>query len=624
MIEFTFEAIRDRLKDNLSKRLENSGILFYSTNQRLIEAIAEELSEEMRYNEYLTNEAKWSTAQNLSSLIAQSDFFGYTPHRKIGAKGNLSVSSSPSFNGSWPYQVNIPKFSQFYNGEYYFASYEEASLFSSNNETLVPIVQGLVRTEEFLTSTYTDIELTNHSVYIENDSVEDEILEVRVNNVVWNKVDHFGESSGKDDLIYTIKNNLDFSGITISFGDGLTSKKITSGDIISVTFIETAGELGEVLRTNNITQVISSFRDVNGTAVSLYCTNRSYVTGGREIEDIETIRQSAPLAFKTGNTLVTKQDYTAAIINTNIPDKVSVWGEAETNIDNNDPIGNFIELNENLIYVSGLVISDITGEATPIDEDQQDAIQEALLPRKCLTDIIQFVSPKITYFDVNTTVYFDKTVFTADFVRNRVSEDLLEEYKISNVSREFKENLYFSQYYSFINSIPSVSYHVTDIILFQISNFEDTSGLTYYFDIDLGHSSIRSESLKIYIRNVDDTLPTDHPYSYQNETTGGWFHIATDDGAGTFISEDIPPYDGIPNFGDTFEIAPIVPTDVFNYNTAILEGVSVGKGIPADWHDNLQLKFEFQVGTTQVDIIPKGRNQIFGINEVNIDTQGLT
>ena len=57
MIQFTYEDILERLQDNLSKRLENSGMLFYSTNQRILEAIAEELSEQMRYNEYLTNEA---------------------------------------------------------------------------------------------------------------------------------------------------------------------------------------------------------------------------------------------------------------------------------------------------------------------------------------------------------------------------------------------------------------------------------------------------------------------------------------------------------------------------------------------------------------------------------------
>lgn len=631
MIEFTYDKILERLKDGLSKRLENSGILPYSANQRILEAIAEELSEEMRYNEYLTNEAKWSTARNLSSLIAQSDFFGYVPHRKIGAKGFLKVSTSPTLNGAWSYQIEIPKFSQFYNGEYYYASYQEASLFSSNLFVYVPVVQGLVRKEEFPTTMYSDIQLTSFSISIENDSIEDSILEVRVNNLVWNKVEHFGESTGKDDLIYKIKNNLDFSGITITFGDGLTSKKIMSGDLIEVTYLETAGELGEVLRTNNITQVISSFNDINGTPKVLYCTNDDIISGGREVEDIESIRQTAPITFKTGNTLVTKQDYTAAILATNIPDKVSIWGEAEQNIDNNIPIGNFIPLNENLIFVSGLTISDITGESSPLSLAQQAAIQENLLPRKSLTDIIKFVDPKITYFDMVVRAFYDKTGFTADFVRNQVTASLLEKYAISNVERVFKENLYFSQYYAFINAISSVSYHETEVFLYQISEFAASSGATYNFSIELNHDDVKEETLKIYIRSIDETLPDDHPYSYKNVTTGGWYHIATDDGLGEFISELVPDYSGIPNFGDTFEVTSIVPTDKFDYTSGSLlpvapaeTSISVGKGIPSDWPSNLQLKFEFQVGDDKLDIIPRKRYQIFSIQNVNVIAQGLT
>lgn len=624
MIQFTYEDILERLQDNLSKRLENSGMLFYSTNQRILEAIAEELSEQMRYNEYLTNEAKWSTAQNISSLIAQSDFFGYTPHRKIGAKGKLVVSSSPNFNGAWAYQIDIPKFSQFSNGEHFYTSYSETKLFSANNSVEVPVIQGLVKKEEFPTSMFSDIELTNHIITINNENIENEVLEVRVNNVIWQKIDFFGESASKDALLYKVKNTFDFSGITIQFGDGLTSKKIVSGDQISVIYLETEGELGEVLRTNSVTKVISSFKDINNTPKILYCKNTEEITGGREIEDIETIRQTAPVTFKTGDTLVTQQDYLAALLATLIPDKVVVWGEAEQNIDGNHPIGNFIPLTENLIFVSALVISDVTKEASPLIQGQIDAIQSLLAPKKSLTDIINFVEPKITFLEMHSRIYFDKQSYTPDYVRNFVTNALEEKYAISHPSRTFKENLYFSQYYAFINELTPVTYHTTTLFLYQVGMFNEGDGTSYVLDIDLGFSDIRVNSVKLFIRNIDGTLPSEHPYSPDNEEnilTGGWFPIAEDDGVGGFISKPVPSFAGVPDFGDTFDIEPVILTDVFDYATGMEKGLTVKKGIPASWHANLQFKIEFQTGETEVDVVPRRRNQIFSLSQVIVSTE---
>lgn len=629
MIEFTYTKILENLKSNLSKRLGNSGLLFFSTNQRILEAVAEELSELMRYNEYLTNEAKWSTAQNISSLVAQADFFGYVPHRKVGAVGELTVSSSRNFNGSWLYQIDIPKFSQFYNGEYYFASYKDISLFPTEVKTKIPVVQGLVRHEEFPTSMYNEIELSDFSITIENDSIENEIFEVKVNDILWRQVSHFGESLGQDDLIYRIKTTLDFSGVIVIFGNGLNSKKIESGDLIEVTYLETAGEYGEILRTNNVTQVISSFKDINNSPVALYCTNEKEITGGREIESLESIREKAPLTFTAGNALVTRQDYLSALLNTKIPDKVTVWGEIEQNEDHNRPTGTFIPLYENLIYVSGLTISDITQEALPLTESQQNRIQEILAPKKSLTDIIQYVDPKITYFDVYTHVRYDRALYSAEAVHAQVVESLMAKYSITNLERHFKENLYFSQYYEFINALDSVLYHETDITLFQITTPKNEAG--YFFNIDLGHALIRAQSIKIYIRNISESLSENHPYSFKQ----GWTHIATDDGLGSFESETIIAYgevgdpDMIPDVGSTFEVYSTTSIDSISYKTGTFKNAigellkfKINKGIPANWHNSLQIKIEFKIGDSQISILPINRNQIFGIQNVIALTEG--
>jgi hypothetical protein len=141
MIQFDYDSILLRLKNNLQSRLNNTGLLFYSSNQKLLEAIAEELSEEMKYDEYLTMESKWKLAQNRSSIMSQSDFFNYKPHRYIGSSGYISVSASSTFNGSYARSILIPKFTQFSAGDISFVSSASVNLLPSQTKVMVPVVR---------------------------------------------------------------------------------------------------------------------------------------------------------------------------------------------------------------------------------------------------------------------------------------------------------------------------------------------------------------------------------------------------------------------------------------------------------------------------------------------------
>ena len=73
MLQFDYESILSELKLNLSKKLGGT-ITGGSAANRLLEVIAEELSQISRYAEYLTRESKWSLAQNSSSILTQLEF----------------------------------------------------------------------------------------------------------------------------------------------------------------------------------------------------------------------------------------------------------------------------------------------------------------------------------------------------------------------------------------------------------------------------------------------------------------------------------------------------------------------------------------------------------------------
>jgi hypothetical protein len=626
MITFDYDSILARLKSNLSTKLDNSGMLFFSTNQRILEAIAEELAEEMRYDEYLTNEAKWTTAQNISSIMSQTEFFGYQAHRKIGSSGNLKVSSSSSFDSSWNRTVTIPKFSQFSNGTLSFSSSSNINLLPSNTYVDVPVIQGVLRTEEYtISSSYTDDELINFVIEIENEDFENTLYEVKVNGVVWTKVDNFGESSGEDDTLFKIKTKIDFSGVDFTFGDGLTSKKLEIGDTVEIKYLETAGSESEILLTNNVTQVLSTFTDSSGRTVKLYCTNEDQLIGGMDEEDIDTIRDNAPLTFKVGSRIISRVDYLSFIQDTNLVDLVTVWGEVEINTDRGKDIGTYISTSENVVHVSALSISEITGEGIPITSSTQESIKELLEPVKSLTDLVQFTDPIITYFDVSSIIYYSPTRYSSAQAISNVQNALLEEYGIENAS--FKQDLYFSQYYAFLNNLDFVIYHVSDITLFQVIGVDTgNTGTNYEFEINLLHENIRPTSFSIYIKSIDSTIDSEHPYS-------DWYKIAEDDGLGQFTSETVPTFSGIPDSGDTFEVSfqnPLVGE--FDYSSgrgiddsSSLETIIIGKGIPSDWQSDLRVKLEFKTGTLTVDIIPTERYQLYAISSVdNIDAYPVT
>lgn len=107
MKQFDADSIRSRMLETLKTYIDPSDdsklwrrILNDSAIQSLLLAIAEDTAESARYFEYLLKEAMWSTRKNRSSAVQQMSLFGYQPHRKISAIGEIYVSHDPLFAGA--------------------------------------------------------------------------------------------------------------------------------------------------------------------------------------------------------------------------------------------------------------------------------------------------------------------------------------------------------------------------------------------------------------------------------------------------------------------------------------------------------------------------------------------
>lgn len=92
MKRFDSDAVYERLFKTLQTNVEWANIVGDGTIDSILKAIAEGNSEVARYIEYSLGERKWTTAQNLSSLVSQAELIGYKRRQPVSALGYVYVS----------------------------------------------------------------------------------------------------------------------------------------------------------------------------------------------------------------------------------------------------------------------------------------------------------------------------------------------------------------------------------------------------------------------------------------------------------------------------------------------------------------------------------------------------
>jgi hypothetical protein len=572
-VEFTFDAIRNRVLANLRSQEEWKDILYHSTNLRLIDAFAKELQYVANYGDILAYETNWNLALNTSSLLAQVDFFNYTPYRKIGATGTIRLSTVSTFDSTYPLEIQIPKYTVFSNGnDIYYCTIADEILFTDQTYIDVDVVQGIPRSFE-----YTASGLPYESIFVENDSLENVVFDFNVNGVEWDTIDNIRLADDGDDLVYTIKNKIDFSGVIIRTGNDYFGKKLVSGDSIVFNYVETLGSDGNVLSTGLITTVESTLTDSMGTEVTMYCTNTDALSGGQDYEELESIRANAPRFYQTGDRAIGLIDYQVILEAYSYITKANAWGETEYNIDNGNPVGTYIAPEENVIHVVGL-----TTASGSITSAQQTTIRDDINLFKPPTDIIQFEETLITYLIFNTTAYISDRSYTGSQVRQNIEDALEARYTASLM--DFKDNLYFSDYISLIDQVTGVDHHTTTVDIYVLKSFSTA----YEADISPYIQNITASTAYVYIK---DTMSSTYTLIATDDGSGGWNFEVGYTGGGSIV-----------------------------YATGEAN-IIVTSGLTATYGD-YTLKLEFEIDDD--DVLLTKRNQIALYGESNITTSYMT
>lgn len=523
IMKFDYDSVLARLKARVLSKLDGENLLLFSTNSAFLEAAAEEFADADMYDEFLTREAVWETAQGYNSIMKQVSFYDYKPHRKVGSTGYIRVSTSKTFDGSWGTNITIPKFTQMSGGGLTFLSKESTYLAANADYVDIPVIQGekTEKTVEITSTAYP--ELRYAAIVIKDPDIENSLYSVKVNGVLWTEVNSIRLATSNEDLYYTLQTLSDFSGVEITFGNGVFGKKLEYGDIVTFEYLQTKGEDGNVLSGGIITSVDTALKDESGTDVELFCTNLDALVGGSDYESVESIRSTAPLSFQTGNRAISSSDYATLIKQTNLVDKVQVWGEKEINEDAGNKPGTYVEASENLIYITGITVDPETGIGLPLSESSKSLIREALNDKKGTTDILQFVDTQVVYVTFESEVYISNTKYSSEQVIGNVHRALASEYSLSEAA--YKKNLYFSDYYKTIDAAEGVDHHRTTLSFSEFFKFSSA----YLVSMNINLANIMPGTVKLYIRDT--------------AADGEWSQLGHDNGSGILIGDQIDPND---------------------------------------------------------------------------------
>lgn len=586
--DYSFESVFERLKNRTLSKLEddNAKLLLFGTNCAILEAAAEEISDAAMYDEHLTREAIWDIAQGYSSIMKQVAFFNYKPHSKVGATGKVRTSPSEDFNGGHPCIIPVPKWTRFSGGGLSFLTVDKTFIPTGAEFVDVDVVQGIKKTKNI---TVTEAMFPKPqgtafaSVSVEDPNIENYYFEVRVNGVPWAEIDHIRLAQTKDDQVFVKQCLPAYKGISLKFGDGTFGKALEYGDVVTVDYLVTEGDKGNVFASGIVTSVDDEVTDEYGEKVPLYCVNVSAISGGKDYESVDEIRANAPNSYQTSERAITSRDYKYLIEAKNLVDRAYVWGEKEINEDLGNKPGTFIPNTQNLIYITGFLIDPVSSTGVSIPESAQNKIREYLNDKKGTTDIIQFVDTQFVYVNFRVKAYVSDYRYTPEQVRAFVHNALADKYSVKKAV--YGKDLFFSDYYSNIDGVDGVDHHVTSFSLSEIYRFSSA----YEFSADLNLDMIKRNSVSVKIRSVANNMD--------------WTEIARDDGASNIVGLPVNPEN--PS-GEHYQL----PSVFVSYSNGKIGKIVVTNGLIYPFHE-YEIRIDFSLDeSSQGDIRLTKRQQL--------------
>ena len=475
--ELDFDTIKSNLKDFLRAQDEFTDYDFEGSG---FSVLLDVLSYNTHYNAYLANmlvnEMFLDSAVKRSSAVSLAKLIGYTPRSTRSARALLNLvinnpTGSPNFitlNKNTPFSVTLDNnLFVFYNLEAK-TIFKENDTFSLNN---LEVVEGQIFSTTYVVSNPgPDEKFVIPSTTVDTSTlvvtVQDSVTNTESSVYVLNNDITTLDSTSK---VYFLEENSS-ENYQIFFGDGFISKKLSVGNIVTISYFNSSGQAANssnLLNQSFTTSTIAGSSDISITTV----TNP---TGGSNKEGIGSIRFNAPRVAAAKNRAVTAADYQAIIsAEYTEAESVSVWGGED-----NDPPAYgkvFIALKP----YKGFFISQTT---------KQQIINSILSTKKVLAITPEIVDPEYFYINLNVSVVFNQrlTTKTSDVIKQNVIDTINQYFtnELQKFDKDFNKSYLNRLILQADQSISSVNISIKlqqrhNIFLNSINSFLDQDAIKF-------------------------------------------------------------------------------------------------------------------------------------------------
>jgi predicted phage baseplate assembly protein len=324
------------------------------------------------------------------------------------------------------------------------------------NSELVNAIQGTPYIESF-TGTGT----AGQVAVLGQQEIDISTLRVTTGNILWTQVDSFLYSQ-VDDFDYYVEEDY-LGAVRVYFGDGKYGRVPSVGETISIQYLRSSGEDGNV-GAGSISIISGDIYTLttNTKVQSITVTNPESAAGGSNKQSLEQVKIVAPGALSALYRPMTKYDYNALLIRLGGIQHVNVWGEQEE-----EP-----PAYENMNWVNISLVP--TGGGIP-SQNLKEIVKAYLLDYQPITVRVRFIDPEYIRIQVSLRVYILPGASTEE-VRIKVTDTIRDFFDLENV--KYGQDIRASRFYKLAMAYDEVNHvFVDDFVLYdEDSGVETTIG----------------------------------------------------------------------------------------------------------------------------------------------------
>lgn len=336
-----FDALT--LKQLMLERLNNNSIftdqIYEGSNfNNFIDVIAYSYNVLLYYLNKTSNESMFATSQIYENMNKIVKLIGYNP---IGYQSSVLKFKATANVNLTPGVYTIPRYSYFTINDIRYTFFNDITFIKSASGTEFLqtfsddnfLVQGTVIENPLYTAVGEPFEQFNivsvdddgNNVKIDHNSIHVYVRSENGNWEQWDRVDSLFLHNGNDKVFECrLNENLRY---TIKFGNNINGKQLSTGNLVSVYYLETNGSLGQVgantlnnaslflFETPQSKIILPQIREKDLNLITfIQASNINFVnsvasTSYSNPETTDQIRQNAPNVYKSQGRVVTVSDF---------------------------------------------------------------------------------------------------------------------------------------------------------------------------------------------------------------------------------------------------------------------------------------------------------------------------